>query len=59
VVQITPPELPCPIIVGSAAAGSVDGLRLILSYEARIGGEWRGRHAADTVQEQAGGELQS
>jgi hypothetical protein len=63
VVQITPPKLPYSIIlgkgVGSAPARSADGLHLILSYEARIGRQWRGRHAADMEHEQAGGELRS
>ena len=61
VVQITPPELPCLIIfgkgVGSAAPRSAKGLHLIVSREARIGREWRGRYAAYMLHEKAGGEL--
>jgi hypothetical protein len=63
VVEITPPELPCSIIfgkgVGSAAAGSADGLHLIVSHEARIGREWRGNCAAYVGYERAGRELPS
>jgi hypothetical protein len=62
-VQIAPPELPCSIVfgkgVGSAAAGSADGLDRIVSHEARIGREWRGRYGVYVVYEQAGGELPS
>ncbi len=62
-VQITPPEFACSIIfgkgVGSAAPGSADGLHLIVSHEARIGRERRGRYAAYMVNEQAGWELPS
>jgi hypothetical protein len=61
VVQITPAELACSIIFGkgvrSAAPGSADGLHLIVSREARIGREWRGRYAAYMLHEKAGGEL--
>lgn len=61
--QITPPELPCSIVfgkgVGSGAAGSAGGLHPIVSHEARIGREWRGRTAVYRVYEQAGGKLPS
>jgi hypothetical protein len=61
-VQITPPELPCSIVfgkgVGSAAAGSADGLHPIVWREARIGRKWRCRYGVYVVYEQAGGELQ-